>query len=385
MCENYFFRFEGEPTWGQDDFALAMEFEKIRWSHNVSKRAANEFWKFIIRHAKEFEGFKQLPNYRLQAEKQLPRMYTSAKVVNNETQQETLHNQVQVLPAEKEDESLCWTKTYIPLREVLQFHNKAHRRHCNEEVVIFGTDGVQQSKSSTATLDVYTVEFPSCRRVYPIGVIKVFPESAKTKESARKNVAISKQLNLDLINEFAEDLRRTGIRVQYAKADAPKRAFLKNTSGHTSYYGCEYCKEKAKLFTSKRSNRQDARTVRKIVWPGREAGAPRTHEEMLMLANANGAPSEQFGVKGESVLAQFEEFNLIDDVPVESMHFIALGVIRSLVSLALGAGPKKSLHKAAKLNEKFLNKSVSAVKLPSEFCRRARPIDVPNWKASEYR
>ena len=372
-----------------NDISLAFIFEKIRLTQNASKRATDSFWDAFRTYANLPGEFLQMRRYRNMAKEQLPKLHTCALVENSVTKQEIYHNKVFELPPEKENECLRWVKTYVTLKEVLEFHNKAHRRLCQEKTVVFGTDGVSQSKSTTASLELFTIEFQSCKTVYPIAVVKVFPTSAKTKEDSRRNVAISKQLSNEVIAELAAELKASGMRVKMVKADAPKRSFLKNTLGHNSYFGCEYCNQRAKLFVSENNSSsrksKKSKQVKKIVWPSREAGEPRTHEQMIQLGNSDVPPAERFGVKGPSILAEFEELDIIKDVPVESMHFLALGVIRSLISLAFGAGPKKSLYKIAKLDELFLNRSIAAVKLPSEFCRRSRPFDVACWKASEYR
>ena len=373
-----------------------MDFERIRLTHNVSKMAAAEFWNFFRRnHLREVPletgKFKTLETYQKAASTTIPKMYTTAVVVNENEKRQTVHDKVTVLPREKEGETLWWVKSYVPMAEVVQFHERCHTHPCNETQVILGTDGVAQSRSSNASLDVFTVEFVSCRTVYPIAVCKVFQNSATSKERSRKNVMVAKQLSLDILQEVAADLSRLGLRVTFFKCDAPKRAFIKNFQGHTSYFACEYCTLKAILYneqqqSSKRGKQSKAKKTRKLVWPSREPGEPRTHEQTVRLAQQEDLPpSDKFGVKGESVLTKFEGVDIIRDVPVEAMHFMYLGVVRSIISLALGIAPKKSLYRVAPINERFMNESIVRVKLPTEMGRKTRPIDIGTWKASEYR
>ena len=373
---------------------MAIAFETIRLSHNVSKNASEAFWDFFVAKSTAAarilscgQPMPRLRAYEARLEESLPVTRTTALYRKHETGQSFLVKDVQTLPKEPQGQCTVWTKSYIRLEDILLFHNRVHRRDCKETSLVLATDGVSQSKSTSASLDVFTVEFPSCHNVYPLAICKVFPSSALTKQDLSNNVMIAKKLSNEVLEQFSVELRRCGLTLNYIKCDAPKRAFVRNAQGHNSYYACDYCKAKAEKYVVKRKNadKKDFRKRHKLVWSSREVGEARSHEETVALAQEELPPQDRFGIKGPSVLCAFDSFDIIKDVPVEAMHFLSLGVIKSVITLALGAAPKKSLNKIAKFDEGKLNESLVAVKVPREFGRVTRPLDIGFWKASEFR
>ena len=89
-----------------------------------------------------------------------------------------------------------------------------------------GLDGVSETKSSCASLDVYSARFLECRTIYPLTIIK-----AIEKDSLNQNEVLQSVLN----ETTTSHCLKTFI------ADNPKRSFIRQSLSHSAKYACEYC------------------------------------------------------------------------------------------------------------------------------------------------
>lgn len=96
-------------------------------------------------------------------------------------------------------------------------------------------DGVSESKSSTVSLDVYSIKFKGCKDIYPIKIIRPL-NKAYIDEIKQLSSVISALIASQLI-------------IQALIADNPKRAFIRNSLQHSGRHSCEYCFESGMLFT----------------------------------------------------------------------------------------------------------------------------------------
>ena len=226
---------------------------------------------------------KNLRHHRRNFAEKIPKIHTTAIFRNNQTEESRILTDVTVLPVERDNESLVCTLSYISLTDILNFHNRRHRTMRNETHLVLGTDGVVQSKSSTASLDIFTVEFEGCPTVYPFSVVKVHPSNARDKKELAKNTELSKLLSTQVLERFSAELHSNRMRVAFLKADAPKRAFVLNMQGHNAYYGCSYCKQRATRCATKKKSFSKGRHTNftKLVWSSSEPGEARTHDELM--------------------------------------------------------------------------------------------------------
>lgn len=439
-----------------DPHSVAKSFEAVRTQHHMSKAAGEAMWQFLVKNASAVSKCTEinipmltLKHHRKMIARSDPAIKTSALFLNTETKALREVIDVDVLKYPKKDEVVVWTMSYVSLLDVLKCHNRVHKRQMNETEVVLANDGVHQSKSSSASLDVFTCEFPGCSMVYPISVIKVNATNPHVRKKFPNMPETGKELSTIVFNRFANDLKQNRIHLKTIKADAPKRAFIRNFKGHNSYFACDYCylkgerwqkepkdkekeeqskkeeiekqkkaeneekqksqkeeqkkSKKGKKKTGKKEEKEKAKkeekkkkkaTGGKIVWPLHETGIERNHDDTIAIVlreppdvdYIEDEHDEFYGVKGMSVATQFEDFNIISDIPVDSMHQLYLGVVKRLLSLGLGKEKRNVKTKSLGLiNEVRLNKALLKVKIPTEFRRATRAVETGCWKASEYR
>ena len=147
--------------------------------------------------------------------------------------------------------------------------------------------------------------------------------------------------------------------------DAPARAFLKCTKGHSGYYSCERCEQKGVYHASGR-----------LTLPEMNA-TERNYQSFLSMRNESHHHSE-------SPLLPLS-LDLVKDVPLDYMHLSCLGVMRMMVRLWL-AGPlvtRLSATTVKVISERLCHLRSS---IPREFARKPRSLnEFRMWKATEFR
>lgn len=115
---------------------------------------------------------------------------------------------------------------------------KIHEAHGHDMEIARSTqlslDGVSETKSTTISLDVYSLKFNGCRDIYPIKIIRPIHKGLvndKEQFSLVLNAMLEKNLELREI-----------------VADNPKRSFMRDSMQHSAYHGCEYCFQGGELF-----------------------------------------------------------------------------------------------------------------------------------------
>lgn len=106
--------------------------------------------------------------------------------------------------------------------------------------------------------------------------------------------------------------RHLCVRIKGFICDAPARAFIKCTKGHTAYYGCERCEQKG------------ARIDNKIVFP--EMNAKKRSDDAFVSQE-----QEQHHKPGVLSPLLPLKIGLISQVPLEYMHLLCLGAMRRML------------------------------------------------------
>ena len=108
-----------------------------------------------------------------------------------------------------------------------------HLRVCNnfDCSLDLSLDGVQESKSSSVSIDIYTVSFKNCKNIYPLKIIR---------PTNKYKVEEQKQLK-----SIIDDIYSNNCVICSAIFDNPKRSFVRCALCHGSSYACEYCESKA--------------------------------------------------------------------------------------------------------------------------------------------
>lgn len=259
----------------------------------------------------------------------------------------------------------------LQVAKMKELHQKACPRF--HPSVVFSFDGIQESKSSGLSADVYTISFHQCRTVYPVKIIRQFNKFRVDDQ--------------DHIKEVIDDINCSGCKILKCICDNPKRSILKCSLCHSSYYACEYCESKAavkKTDTNKKGN---------LTWPSStNNGKPRTVDSIKDIANKiefSNQPlsrDECKGVTGTSHLLYQPNFHFINDNPAEYMHSGCLGAVRRLVELTFDVGEVRERVTKRKLSQAIMfNKLILLIQVPREFNRRCRNLDFGVLKAQEFR
>ena len=233
-------------------------------------------------------------------------------------------------------------------------------------------DGIQESKSSSLSVDVYTVSFKNCRTVYPLKIIRPINKYKMDDQLILKQV-------LDDIN-LNECILRTVV------CDNPKRCMIRCSLGHCACYACEYCESKAKYFKEPEKKRG------RLTWPSSTANGPeRTVEKIKVITDKikNGDPMNRDDCKGfwgESHLLNQRNFCFINQIPAEYMHSGCLGVVKRLIEVTFNVGECRPRTLKRKLSDAAdYNRLICLVQGVREFNRRFRNLDFGVLKAQEFR
>ena len=95
-------------------------------------------------------------------------------------------------------------------------------------------DGVQESKSGGVSLDTYSLNFMSCRTVYPFKIVR---PCNKHKYNEQRH-----------IKQTIDDLNDNHVIIDDGIFDNPKRAVVRCALSHSARYGCEYCESAAQHY-----------------------------------------------------------------------------------------------------------------------------------------
>ena len=304
-------------------------------------------------------------------------------------------------------------------------------------------DGVQEAKSSNSTTDAYSIKFDKCRNVYHLLLIKPHNREKYNEQKLLQTVfGDINSCDTIVIDDVICDNPKRAI-VRNALCHSSRFACEYCESAGVSYVSDEVKKQVAsniqrlsvqktdlvnKIVTLEQSpgtsvgkendereivslrelyqtlEKQEAEEKKKlrknhIVWPSSTTnGRLRTITTIrnISTAIATGRNSDEeseelshedkLGIVGTSVLLYQPHFNMINNLPAEYMHSVCLGVVRRLLELTFRVGERRqSLSKMnLSLPSKF-NSLIRNIRVPREFSRRCRHLDLSVMKAQEQR
>lgn len=239
---------------------------------------------------------------------------------------------------------------------------------CNFKEVIkinINIDGLPISKSSGAQFwpilgsvcaDKYTEPFPI--GIY-FGMSKPSDPNLFLEAFVNDILEIKRNKGVDL-----GDGRLLRVEINAVICDAPARSFILGVKNHTGYFGCLKCTcegdyvDNRVIFSEFTSSLRTNETFRNKL-------QPEHHKHNTILENL--------------------DIDLVEQVPLDYMHLICLGVTKKMLLLWY----KGSLDVRLKPQEiKNLSERNMSLKnwIPVEFCRRPRSLyEVDRWKATEFR
>lgn len=221
--------------------------------HNISIEGASYLWRIAFRYMgvilqkkKEENNDKKLPQFKHLRRKiikdSVPPVQIRTAFLNLETNLVETPPPSETGPHKAYSDVRKYEKLYeissVKVKDVLKIHSETCRNHQSEEQgqieVNFSCDGVADSKSSTVSMDIFSISFPECSRVYPLTTIR----------PSKKN-AVDFQSELRIV---LEDLKQQYIKILNALADNPMRSNLRNCKNHSAYFSCEYCRSSAEYY-----------------------------------------------------------------------------------------------------------------------------------------
>lgn len=239
--------------------------------------------------------------------------------------------------------------------------------HVTSIELLIGIDGVPLFDSSSGELwpilgSIVNLSEEEAK-VFPIGVYygSKKPADCTSFLSAFTNDAIS------LIEDgiTLDDGRNIPVRIKGICCDAPAKSFILGVKHHNGYFSCTRCKQEGSFFNSR------------MTFPLFNC-APRSHEGFLAKED------EEFH-KNDTPLSAIPHLNMVYSIPLDYMHLVCLGVMRTMLYIWIfGAPPNKLPSKIVELISSNLVQLQGFI--PSEFCRRPRGLDqIKRWKATELR
>ena len=136
--------------------------------------------------------------------------------------------------------------TSVKVKDVLKIHSETCRKHQHldqEHIEVnLSCDGVADSKSSTVSMDVFSISFPECSRVYPLSIIR----------PTKKNYVDFKSE----IRTVLDDLKQERVKILNFLGDNPMRALMRDCKNHSGYFSCEYCRSSAEYFQDPKVKKQ---------------------------------------------------------------------------------------------------------------------------------
>ena len=229
-----------------------------------------------------------------------------------------------------------------------------------------------------------------------------------------------------------DDLHSCNCIISKFVGDNPKTAIVSEALNHASHYACEYCNTKAgrtsiehkpdkevqnntdainfleelsgssRMVNSKDRHLQCLQDMRKklqtnrkrahLAWPYSTAnkGESRTDAatEAIVYGIENGVTDRDAvkGIIGRSLFLDINYFNFTADIPAEYMHSVCLGLVKRVIELTFTVGETRTRVTTRRLSSPTkYNQQMKTIKVPREFSRRLRNLDLSVIKAQEYR
>ena len=230
------------------------------------------------------------------------------------------------------------------------------------------TDGLPLSKSSRSHFHPILFLLEGEQTPFPVGIYHGSQKPASANEFLKMFVEDARLLQTNgiihrgLVLEF---------KIMNFNLDAVDRSFICGIVGHTGYYSCPKC------ITDGHYYRKPGRRKGRVTNPDMEA-ALRTHQTFIDREH----PEHHV----RRTILEDLTIDMVRDFPIDYMHLVCLGVMRKLLKAWVKRAT--SMHLISQENVAEISRRLLAIRnsVPGEFVRQPRSlIDLPRWKASEYR
>ncbi|KAB0792677.1 hypothetical protein PPYR_14636 [Photinus pyralis] len=231
--------------------------------------------------------------------------------------------------------------------------------------IYVNVDGLPISKSSSSQL--YPILCSLVQNPQHVETIGLYHGNAKPDTA---NCYLRKFVNEVVYltnNGFINNGHFYNFKIKALIFDVPAKSFCTGTVGHTGYSSCSKCNIRG-IYHNNR-----------VCFPPERDIQLRTHHDFI-------SKSDPEHHANTSILEEIPDFDMIQDIPLDYMHLICLGVMRKLLILWTGAAkpPSKMSSRDTKtLSAALVNNSSN---VPCEFVRKSRSLEeLKRWKATEFR
>ena len=255
----------------------------------------------------------------------------------------------------------------------------------NYATLTFNSDGspvFKSSKCSVWPIQIYLNEVPFNCRNNPITMALWFGRD-------KPNMTTFLTPFVEHINRYSQQgvpctidnqLRYIKVYALCCCVDSVARAPMQGILQYNGFFGCSWCLHPGE------SVKHGKGYARKYPIPNVNQAEPelRTEERTLThLGEALHLKSPVCGVKAASPLLNLEKFNIIDGFVPDSMHCVALGIVKQFSEYWFESTRKN--YSLSKDEKDLLNDRMQSLKVPSHFARLSRSIeDRKYWKAREW-
>lgn len=206
-------------------------FERIRLQHQMSIAGVTAIYEHFKKHIDQLAN-SRLPSYKTiqrKVHRLVPTVLIHVEHKNLQTGDVIVEKGLSVYPTAKYSDGDKWrhmkTISRISFLDVLAYHKAQHKRCDFRRLQIdLSIDGVPEAKASTTTLEIVSIRFSHCNKVYPLAV----GIGSKT-ESIRVTCE-------ELLSTILQELRETDVSLRTVLADAPQRSKLRKQKAHSGYY-----------------------------------------------------------------------------------------------------------------------------------------------------
>lgn len=127
--------------------------------------------------------------------------------------------------------------SHFQIEDVVELHKAICPSAEESPAAILSLDGVQECKSNSVSLDVFSIKMPNCRHMYPL---KIKRPQNKFRVHYKPH-----------LQEIILTMYEAGCILHCFVGDNPKRSEIREALCHSSLYACEYCTSKAERYTER--------------------------------------------------------------------------------------------------------------------------------------
>lgn len=236
-------------------------------------------------------------------------------------------------------------------------------QHIKDIKISVNIDGLPLFKSSQRQFWPILGSISESKKIFIIGLYYGTQKPTNSNEFLAKFVDEAKILHEEgiIINNTNGPCKLHSI-----ICDAPAKAFVLQIEGHNGYSSCTKCIIEGSYINNK------------MCFPETNAQL-RTDEDFRLRKDEN------YHV-GHSAILKLSDFDLVNNVPLDYMHLVCLGIMRKLLYMWLFGKVEVRLQYRKVETISLQLENVLKLYIPCEFVRKPRSLAfVKLWKATEFR